>query len=239
MRIINESTTVIIDDKQLQDAFPELYSEYKNLFGGKRPKIYASPEEKYTFGANIQDSMSDYFMNDVTIFKTGGKIFRFDSSDESPANHALANKLKGVYHLQPGEAVMVCDTGYYKSCNLYVHPSFMNQAMLPNSSKSDLSLAEQFVLLIIKSTTSAYRMKNFAYPYTSDGKAHTNNSGWEADAKELKKNIAEYGKTYDEAWKAICLALQSKGFAKVNSAGSVQLTLDGKNKAIAMTGSRF
>ena len=238
-REIKEARQFIIDNKQLQDAFPELYKAYKNTFGGQRPKINVDTTEEYLFGGEIQDSRSDYFKDEVYFILNNGRVISFDSSDESPANQELSKKLRGKYHLTPQDAVLECHTGYAKYCTLVVHPSFINQQMLPDSSSSDLSIAEQFVLVLVGSYISAYRFKNFSHPYTSIVTNKVSVEGWEADEKELKKDIVAYApikKSYQEAWENIGLSLQKKGYVKVSSNGSITITLNGKNKVISLRG---
>lgn len=235
-REVKESAKFVIDNKQLEDAFPELYKAYKNEFGNQRPKINVQAEDDYHFMAQIQDGMSDYFLNDVYFLLNKGRVIRFDSSDESPANHELAAKLKGKYHLDPGDGVLECHTGYAKYCTLIVHPSFINQQVLPDNSSKDLSPAEQFALVLIASYISAARFKNFRSPFVWDKEVSV--EGWRHDEKDLKQDIITYTpkKNYQEAWENVCKSLAAKGYVKVSSNGAVTITLNGKNKAIALRG---
>jgi hypothetical protein len=233
---MKETRKFVIDNKQLEDAFPELYKAYRNTFGSQRPKIDVDTTEDYLFSAEIQDGRSDYFKDEVYFIFNNGRVIEFDSSDESSANEALAAKLKGKYHLTPNDAVLECHTGYAKYCTLVVHPSFINQQMLPNNSTNDITLSEQYALILIASYISAARFKNFVHPYTY--RDEVSMDGWKCNEKELKKDIKDHtpNNNYKEAWENVCKALQAKGYVKISSNGSVAITMNGKNRAIALKG---
>lgn len=225
---ILQEAALYIDSKELRDAFPELYKYYLDILDNKKPKISIETTDEYSFNPSVSEHLSDYFVFKKYVFYRNGKVLEvFD------ANDGIKPK-PSVFKLQPGDAVMICDYGYYKSCTLVVHPDFMNPEQLPG--KSDLSNPEIYALLVINSIVSAYRKEYFSQPLMKIKYGGVSNyRNFKPSENEFKmdvKELAPSAKTYTEAFTDFIFPmLADKGLIKINAKGSVQITIDGKNQA--------
>jgi hypothetical protein len=231
---IKESKEFIIDFKQLKEAFPELAREYEKVYKkwGKRPKINVETREEYLFSASTDDSMSDYFVNQTTIFYQNGETVIFDSSHPDP-------RIKPAkYKLGMGDAILECNIITYYGATLIVNPSFVRALLTVG--ETELDFIQKYVLLSYRNLISSVRFEYFRHPRISSWGERERafsiitigNTYYPMNDKEYKEEIKKYGTTYQEAWSSILATLQSKGYMKIDKAGKSQLTLDGKNVAI-------
>ena len=218
-----------IDFKALQDAFPALAKEYTNIFEGKRPKIEVITKDSYVFNPSVSDHMTDYYVNRIYVFFRDGEIVNiFDASE------GVKPKKTADIALKEEDAIMICDFGYYKHCELIVNPAFMNPQQI--TGKTDLSIPEIYALLVINSIASGYRKEYLSQPIMKlkySGVSNYRNfkpseNDFKADMKEIAPNIKTY---YEGFTDYIFPMLEDKGLVKINAKGSVQVTLDGKNQA--------
>lgn len=220
---------IYIDFKSLQDAFPALAREYKDIYGGKKPKIKVTTQDTFIFNPSVSNGMVDYYVDKVYIFYREGQIVSvFDASK------GVKPERTGNLSLKDEDAIMICNTGYYKYCELIVNPSFMN----PEQITGDIGLSspEIYALLVANSINSAYRKEYLIQPLLKiryGGISNYRNfkpteSEFKSDVKALSPN----SKTFIDAFTdTIYPMLAEKGLVKINSRGSVQITLDGKNQA--------
>lgn len=224
-------SSLYIDAKQLRDAFPALYDEYITILEGKKPKISVTTTDVYDFHPSLSEPLTDYFVFKYYVFYRDGNVIEtfdaFKYEDKPKASKFV---------LQPSDAVMVCDYGHYKACELFVHPDFMNPEQIEGN--TELTSPEIYALLITNSIVSSYRMDYFAYPMS---KAFGNDitvsnyrnfkvskDDFKADAKALDPHAKGYK---DLFYDTVFPLLASKGLVKINAKGSIQITLDGKNQA--------
>ncbi len=225
--ILQEGQSYYITDKELQDAFPELYRIYKEYYGSSRPKITVDTIEEYRFNPIITDGGTDTFNYIAYVIMRDNDVVVFDAGREDASKKAPNFK----FYLKPTDAIMELGyAGYQKGLvHLRVHPSFMNPTALPLS--SDLSAPEKAVLVILKSYMSAYRLKNFVHPFSMRGEIIIEKFRY--PEKDFWKEVAELTKarTKEEAYATILEMLAQKGYVKISSNGAAQLTMDGKNIA--------
>jgi len=220
--------SLYISSKELRDAFPVLHDYYEEVLEGKRPKIEVVTKEEYSFDPAISDAMSDYYVNKYYVFFDSGKVVQtFD------AGHASSKPKAIKFHLEPGNAVMVLDYGYYKACTLYVHPDFMNP-QLPGG--SDLSIIELYALAVVNSISSAYRKEYLDAPqYKTGGGKNVYMSAFknlQFNIDDMKEEVKTLGaKTWHSAfYDYVFPSLAQEGLVKINAKGSIQITMNGKNQ---------
>jgi hypothetical protein len=229
---IKESEEFIIDFKQLKESFPEIAREYEKVYKkwGKRPKINVYSEETYSFSAEEDDPLTDYWVNKTTIFFKDRETIVFNSRFPDP-------RLKeGKYKLGFGDAILECRYINYYGAKLIIAPSMIN-ALLTSDNK-ELDIIQKYVLGLYSKYISSARYKYFYSPsfFTWKGKTvlTLSNIDIPIDEKEYISELKKYGSTYKVAWESVLLSLQSKGFIRIDKGGKSQLTMDGKNAAISV-----
>jgi hypothetical protein len=224
-----EAKEFIISDKELKEAFPELYEKYKNTYGSKRPTISVYVEDVYNHNVTPTDWQSDYWNPVIYYFLNDNRVAYYDASKDG----GKGNMPFGKYKLEDGDAVLACYIGAYKYVGLYVNSNALNRQSLPVH--EDLDLAEQYVLVGMRGLKPFARKDSFIN-FLRGSYAHT--SFFNKIKKEVFEDAKLYGKTYDEAYQNILLSLEDKGLIKINKAGSSQLTNEGKNVALSIKNNR-
>ncbi len=108
--------------------------------------------------------------------------------------------------LIPGSMILDCVRGNVNICSLYVHPKDATPLLKEGKELSDNEYLTLHVMLRLKPPAREKEFYYLKYKYDSP------------------KNPNEYKDTLK--------TLEEKGLVKINAAGSAQLTIDGKNKAL-------
>lgn len=222
-----------ISHKELQDAFPEIYKEYQNIFEGKRPSITVETTTEYNFHPEADDPLTDLWYNQAWVLLHDGKVEVYDSSDGNGENFR-SYKLK----MEPGDAVLECHYGYAKYCTMYVHPSFMNQEKL--TGPTDLLETEKWILSLFVSYIPKVRMEYFINGVKYKDHYAFSGNHFKFDMQTILDETSEIFKGNKEAFPNMKVFYQffleelaKKGLLKISSNGSAQITLEGKNAVLA------
>lgn len=223
---LTEDTKLDITPKEFEDAFPELYFYYKKFFGSSKPQItiYATEDRKNKFTVEVGDSLSDYFVDKAYAYLHKGKV-DFVTSKELELSGKEGRNLVFDVDFSNGDAFMKLNTGYKSSyAEIYIPVSSLNQSLIPED--SNLSIPEIVALYGLKNIILAARYERFVSPYNIkiDGEVISN-----SDYKKACIETFEKGITWKDAYRITLESLAEKGLAKINKAGSTQITTEGKN----------
>jgi hypothetical protein len=194
-----------INKKELQEKMPELAKAYEETFGAK-----VEPFTKKGKRPDIKIVASDTFSFPHEKYTLGSWhiIYAYLNGDikKLPVEQFFGKEQK----LVPNSMILDCIVGNYAACYLYVHPSDATPLL---KESGDLSDEEYIALHCLVSLKPMGREREFYYiKYKLK------------DTDARSKNPNEYA----DALKS----LAAKGLVKINSAGSAQITLEGKNRAI-------
>lgn len=223
-----EAKEFVITNKELEDAFPELYEKYKDLYGSKRPIISVYVEDVFNFHVTPTEWQSDYWNPVIYYFLNNGRLAYYDASVDG----GKGNMPFGKYKLEDGDAVLECNTTHKPYVSLYVNSTALNRKNLPVH--EELDLAEQFVLSHMRVVKPFARYERFV-SFARGG--YGSIMGFSKIQKDVIQDILEYGSNTKEAYENILLSLEDKKLVKINKAGSSQLTTEGKNVAISIENS--
>ncbi len=241
--LFKESQNIgIIKYNELNDAFPVLAKEYKEIFSNSRPDIKVKVSTTYEFSSAYGEGYKNYHVlyKDCKVKTIEGSWGGFNPNVKLGSESHLADSNK-IVNLKPGEMGMCCTIGPAKVCVLTVHPDNVAK-LLANKEAEDLNIIEKAVLKIMYKLISSARqsaledvldLSEFAIGnYISEDVYR--NSSISSDIKNKINHVkqeyySKYGKRISDIWKGIMSELAKKGYVKVNASGSAQLTSKGKN----------
>jgi hypothetical protein len=191
-----------ISRKELQEKLPDLAKAYDDAYAKHLGSGGKRPD--------IQIVASDIFQFPHEKYSMGSWNIIYAMLDGQVKQLPVESYFGKQQKLVPGSMILDCLRGHVNACRLYVHPEDATPLLKEGEELTD---EEYIALSVMKGLKPPARENEFYYiKYRHDN----------YEAKNKNPN------EYKDALKS----LEKKGLVKINSAGSAQLTLEGKNRAL-------